>query len=140
MVMNRKYLGALFICFSLLVISCAPEDTPTPTATDERDKIIGTYTCEETENGNSVTTFDISIRKTSTKSDTVLIDNFYNIGNQYKVIGLYSNNSLRISTQNVSSFGFQGEGTFNGSNKISFTYKATVGGTANNCTAIATKQ
>jgi len=136
----RKYYRLIILALSVFIISCAPEDSPAPIITDARDKIIGTYLCEETENGNSVTTFDITIRKTTSKSDTIWIDNFYNIGNQYKVLGQFSNNSISIRTQNVSSFGFVGEGNFNGTNKISFSYKATVGGTTNNCTAIATKQ
>ena len=136
----RKYYRLIILALSVFIISCAPEDSPAPIITDARDKIIGTYLCEETENGNSVTTFDITIRKTTSKSDSIWIDNFYNIGNQYKTGFSFSNSNLKIITPNVSSFGFVGEGNFNGTNKISFSYKATVGGTTNNCTAIATKQ
>jgi hypothetical protein len=137
--LKNFFLPGVIAC-TLLLASCAPEDTTTPTPTDARDKIIGTYSCEENENASSVTTFDITIKKSTTASDGLLIDNFYNIGNQYSTSATLQNTTLSIKQQNVSSFGIVGDGSFNGSNKITFTYKATAGGTNNNCTAVATKQ
>jgi len=138
MITIKRSASIIAMSMLLFLASCAPEETPTPA--DARDKIIGTYSCEETENGSSVTTFDIVLRKSPTSSDGLLIDNFYNIGNQYATTAAISNDVLSIKQQNVSSIGFIGDGNFNGTNKITFSYKATVGGTANNCTATATKQ
>ena len=134
----KNYFPLITLIFILFIASCAPEETVTPA--DERDNIIGTYSCEETENGTNVTTFDITVRKSTITEDGLVIDNFYNIGNQYSINAIFSNNALAIKQQNVSKFGVVGDGKYNGSNKITFTYNVAVGGNNNNCTAVATKQ
>ena len=142
MLISKTYFKKLFLLvfFSSLIISCAPDDTATPTPTEPRDKVIGTYTCEEIENVTSTTTFDIVVRKNTTTTDGLLIDNFFNIGSQYTTKATFNSNSISIPQQAVSSFNINGSATFNGSNKLQLNYKVVVGGNISNCTATATKQ
>jgi len=135
--LNLILIGILF----LFVCACQPEDAVEPA--DARDKLIGTYNCEETEAGTLVTTFDIVIRKSTSTTNTteVLIDNFYNLNNQHTVSATIINNTIKIKQQNVNQFSLSGDGTFNGSNKISLSYRVQPpSDTARNCTAIATKR
>lgn len=138
----KNYLKQLIIVItsSLLIISCAPEDSATPTPTDVRDKIIGTYSCEETENSSNITSFDIYIRKNSATTDGIIISNFYNIGSQYDVNATLSGSSVSINSQVVNGFRISGSGNFNGTNKINFSYTVQAGGNSSSCTALATQQ
>jgi hypothetical protein len=142
MIISKSNIQKLFflVIFSSLIIACTPDDNATPTPTEPRDNLIGIYSCEEVENGTNTTTFDIIVRKNTTTTDGLLIDNFFNIGSQYTTNATFSNNSINIPQQTVSSFSINGNATFNGSNKLQLTYKVVVGGNISNCTAIATKQ
>jgi hypothetical protein len=130
----------LVICSSLLIISCAPEDNTSPTPTDVRDKWIGTYTCEETENASNVTTFDISIRKNTATTDGLIISNFYNIGSQYNLNATLSGTSISINQQTLNGFTITGSGTTSGATKMNFNYSVQAGGNTSTCTAVATLQ
>jgi hypothetical protein len=138
----KSYLKYLFLIISssVLIISCAPEDTSTPTPTDVREKWVGTYSCEETENAANVTTFDINISKNTSVSDGLIISNFYNIGSQYSLNATLSGNSITIPTQTLNGFKITGSGTTSGTTKINFSYTVQAGGNNSSCTAIATQQ
>ncbi|OFX43530.1 MAG: hypothetical protein A2046_01375 [Bacteroidetes bacterium GWA2_30_7] len=133
----------LTVLIGTFVYSCKPDEPIEPTPEDSRDKITGTWKCEETSQVFGSTTFTVNISKSS-DSSKVLIDNFYNLSAGKKVYAILNNLTLSIPSQTVANDGhiITGNGTLTSNYKtINFSYSANDGsGDLDNVTAIYTKQ
>ena len=129
------YLAAFVI--SAFLYSCADEPT---TPADERDKFVGSFTCQETSTQNGASTFTIHVNKSSTVDTEVEIENFYNLGFQNKAIAGVSGSSFTIASQLYSGNTINGSGTSTGSTTFSMTYYVNDGSAIDTCSATCTKQ
>ena len=106
-------------------VSCAPDEDPETTAYDVRQKIIGYWKVDEisSEYGQSKYTVKITA---GNDSNSVLIDNFYNVGDGKTVTAIVHHNYLMdIPEQSANRFIFKGSATIGAaSNQITFSYTA----------------
>lgn len=141
--LNKHIAFILFFTITSIVTSCVPEETENPTPTDERDKFVGAWKCEEASSINGNSTFTIDINKSTTEKSQVIIENFYNYGFNKTAIATVSGNTLTIPSQT-----FSGTNTLSGSGKLSsdgkkiedLNYTVNDGSSDDNCTAVLTKQ
>lgn len=131
------------LTISIIETSCVPEETENPTPTDERDKFVGSWKCEENSSINGNSTFTIDINKSTTEKSQVILENFYNYGFNKTAIATVSGNTLTIPSQT-----FSGTNTLSGSGTLSadgkkiqdLNYTVNDGSSDDNCTAVLTKQ
>ena len=138
-----KKLIYIFFSFSILYFtSCKPDktDDPLTPSSDDRDKYIGVWLCNETSQVSGNTSYTINISKSNSSSSEVLIDKFYDLQAQARasVVG----NNMTIPYQQLGSIGFAaGSGTLSGTgNTMSLKYTTNIGGNKDTCTANCTKQ
>ncbi len=132
-----------FIAVGFALTSCVPEEEETPTPTDERDKFVGSWKCEEASSVNGNSTFEIEIKKSTTEKSQVIFENFYNFGYNKTAIATVSGNTLTIPSQT-----FSGTNTLSGSGTLSadgkkieaLNYTVNDGSSDDNCTSLLTKQ
>lgn len=141
-----KYL-ILLVFTSTLIYSCKPDDPIDPIPIDPRDKITGSWKCEETSEVFGATTFTVGLKNHSSDSSKVWIDNIYNLSTSDSVRSVYailSGTSLSIPSQTVVNDAqvITGNGSISSNYKtINFTYTANDGsGDLDHITAIFTKQ
>jgi len=133
------------VCIALLfMVGCASDDDSEVTPIDERDKYIGTWSCAENSSKSGNSTFDVVIRKNSTNSTQLYIDNFYLLGSSHSALVDKNGTSLTIATQSISGNTVQGSGTINSDTKINLTYTVNDGSggssAIDNCTSILSKK
>ena len=121
----------------MLVASCAPEEEEDTTPTDPRDKYVGTWSCAEKSQLYSDYSYQANIKKSTTNTSQVLIENFYNLGFNTNVVASVSSTTLNISQQTVSGQAISGNGTSSGNNTINFSYIANDGGNAVDTVTVA---
>lgn len=141
--MKKLTASSLFLAAFLLIVipGCQPDDPQTTTPTDDRDKFVASWTCQETSQQSGVTTFTLHINKSTTSSTQVLIENFYNIGFQYKATTDVSGSSLTIPSQAYNGNQLHGSGTMISNNTVNMTYYVDHGsGNIDTCTAVLTRQ
>ena len=129
------YLAAFTL--ALFISSCADEPT---TPADERDKFVGSFTCQETSTQNGGSTFTVHVNKSSSVTTEMEIENFYNLGFQNKAIAGVSGSAFTISSQLYSGNTINGSGTSTGSTTFNMSYYVNDGSTIDTCTATCTKQ
>jgi hypothetical protein len=139
----KKIVYFLFVLGSLYVVSCSPDskdDALTPTSSDERDKFVGTWLCNETSQITN-SSYTISISKSTTNSSEIIINKFYNLVAQARAS--VSSNSISIPYQNLSSIGFgsgNGKLSSNGIN-LNLNYIVKIASNPKDtCSAICVKQ
>jgi hypothetical protein len=102
--MKKLKPALLFFAVSILLInSCKKDDT------DVRDKFVGSYSISETwtsdGGGSGTDSYAISISKSGTDAQKIIIENLANTINEYgskmNVIGTVSGNSIAIATQSI---------------------------------------
>ena len=132
-----KSLQYLALAGVLMVSSCVKDDEDGP-GVDSRDKFVGPWTCKEklTTNGKiEESSFPITISKSDSSDNGIIIKNFGNIGQFTSTLAEVSGNSISIKYQPVINFTVSGSGSYS-NEKISFTY--TLDG--DNATASCEKQ
>ncbi len=93
--MKAKHL--LLLTFITLIAACTKDNETSPsTLTDDRDKFVGSWICDE---GAGGTPFTIEIYKLS--GDTINIKNFSGYGNDGNAQCVISGNSLTIPFQDI---------------------------------------
>jgi hypothetical protein len=101
--MKKLNLALLFLAISILLITSCKKDT------DPRDKFVGSYSISETwtadGGGTGTDSYVISITKSGTDAQKIIIDNLANTINEYgskmNVMAKVSGNSLAIETQSI---------------------------------------
>jgi len=116
---NYHAISLVFIM--LLVASCAKDDSTGP-GSEERDKYVGSWTCKETPAGQPSSTFTINIIK-SGSSDTLLVQNFNQLGNSTQAIWLVADVSITIPNQTITAVEVIGTG-FYSNDKLELNYSA----------------
>lgn len=141
----KYFILVLFI--GTFVYSCKPDDPVEPVPEDPRDKITGTWKCEETSEVFGPTTYTVSLKNHETDSSKIWIENIYNLStseSKKSVYAILSNMTLSIPTQTVVNDAqiIAGNGTISSNYKtINFTYTANDGsGDLDHVTAVYTKQ
>jgi uncharacterized protein affecting Mg2+/Co2+ transport len=130
--MNKRNTIILFIAVVTAFASCTPDDGLN---LDDRDNFVGSWTCRDSSKTNAdVATYTVIVSRKG-DLDTVLISNFYNIGNNNSAIGLVSGTSIVIPNQIVDSWVITGSGIYS-NNKFSITYSATLGTSVDNGYAV----
>ncbi|HNQ13409.1 MAG TPA: hypothetical protein PKH65_05445 [Bacteroidia bacterium] len=119
--MNKLLKYGLLVMIILGLSSCAEEDNPVPSA-DDRDKLVGTWTCKETVTGGPITFFEVNFQKQGS-IDTMVMKNFNNLGNTTSTLCVVIGNSITIPFQNVTLVSLQGSGTYSGG-VVNMTYTA----------------
>ncbi len=139
----KKIIYALVLFSVFYMVSCKPDnndDPLSPTPSDERDKYVGVWLCNESSQIIN-SSYTISITKSTTNSSTILIDKFYNMLTQVRAS--VAGNSISIPYQNMSSLGFaSGSGNLALSGTtLNMNYIVKVGSNPNDtCSAVCVKQ
>jgi hypothetical protein len=111
---------------------------------DPRDTFVGTWSVNETTSKKSTLIFyEVNIEKSSSDTTTVLINNFYELGNNMSVRASVSGGNITISSQTVDGFTFQGSGDIAFNDKtidLSYTVDYNNGTPADHVTATYTKK
>ncbi|MCC7302094.1 MAG: hypothetical protein IT233_05585 [Bacteroidia bacterium] len=141
--MKRKlFLRSLFgaLALSLVLVSCQPDD-PEPTPTDDRDKFVGSWTCQESSSQTGNSTFTVHINKSATSSSQIEIENLYNAGFSNKATANVSGNNFSASNQPYTSFIITSlSGNSTGSTTLTMNYIIQNGSIYDTCSANCTKQ
>ena len=122
-----------------LLMSCAKEDTPKPSTgpggtVDARDKFSYSWTCNENSKQFGIHSYAIVISKSTTNSNQLFIDNFYN-GSTNKAVVDVSNNNLLINSQTIAGSNVAGSGTYISASQVNLIYTVYDGTTTDSCTA-----
>jgi hypothetical protein len=102
--------------------------------------LVDGWTCSETSTQAGSSTYTILISKSTTNSAEVLLENFYDIGSQYKARVSVSGNTLTIPQQLLNGNQLNGSGSMSGNNAFSLTYYINNGSSIDTCTATCTRQ
>lgn len=127
-----------FITIATLTVlsSCTKEDETT--TSDDRDSFVGSWVTAESSQQFGNTSFTISISKSATDKENVIIKNFYNLGSSASTIAKVSGSSVTVTSQQVSAQNISGSGSRSG-NKINWTYYTDDGVQKDTCTAVSTR-
>ena len=138
----KKIFFVFGIFLSLLVLifsSCDKTEDSTSPEGDARDVLVGTWVTSETSQNFGATTFTLTISKSTSDKENIIIRNFYNLGNTTNTIGKVNGTTIILSSQQISSQTIVGSGTFQ-DGKITWTYNTDDGaGQKDNCSASSTK-
>ena len=105
----------------ILISSCAKDDSFSPGA-DDRERYLGNWTCKETVQGQTPTTFTITVSSFG-ETDTLLVKNFNQLGASTSALWLVSDNSITIPSQQVTQVALSGFGFYK-DGKLDLTYTA----------------
>ncbi|MBS1635144.1 MAG: hypothetical protein JST26_04410 [Bacteroidetes bacterium] len=140
-----KTFKSAVLAFVLLtgIVACAPDKkedpVSTPANTDDRDKYVGHWLCNEVSKVTGPTSYTINITKSSASSTEILIDHFYDLATTAKAN--VSGTSVTIPYQQLGSFGFAaGSGTLSTATQLNLTYTTNISGNKDTCTASCVKQ
>jgi hypothetical protein len=140
--MTRKLLHlfcAGLIAGTMFLSSCADEEEPTPTG-DDRDKFVGSWTCNETSQQNGASTFTIHINKNNSNTTGINIESFYNMGFQNVASATVTGSSFSVPSQPYAGLTISGSGTSTGATSLNMSYIVINGSVHDTCTASCTKQ
>lgn len=134
----------LYILFFVAVIfvSCGKEenDPNNNGSADNRDPIIGNYTCQETASINGTSGFTVKITKSTVNNNQIDMDNFYNLGFGKITVAYVNGTNIDIPNQTIVSFTIQGNGSSAGNNRINLAYSVNDGTSVDTCSAVLIKQ
>jgi hypothetical protein len=124
-----------FFLIALLITAC--EDSPFFVNNDLVSAIEGTWNCSEDSSLNGSQAYTVDISRYAYQSDSIVLDNFYNIGSGKEVIAVVSGQDITIHEQLVDGFTFQGTGHIQSNAvSISLSYTADLGGEIDHVTCI----
>lgn len=132
----RFFLFCLIL--TTVVFSCQKLDDATD---DERDNLVGSWTCNESGQEYGQQNFLVTISKSTTDTTKILIDNFYGLGTGNKVSLKMNSLNLTIPGQTVDGNQISGSGSVSSNyNTINLSYTVVGGGTTDHVTAVFTKK
>jgi hypothetical protein len=108
-------LAFLIIGLSFLVVSCEPDnglDDDDPNGSS-RDKIVNTWNVQENSNLYNTSNYQVNILKRTGNETQVEMENFYQLGFNYKTIASVNGLNIVIPQQTISGQLIQGSGTIN---------------------------
>ncbi len=133
--LSNKILALFFV--SIFFVSCAKEEDNIPGA-DDRDVFVGSWVTSETSKQFGSTAFTITISKSTSDNENLIIKNFYNLGSSANTIASVSGGNVTIAQQQVSAQGIKGSGSLS-NGKINWSYTSDDGIQRDTCTAISSK-
>lgn len=137
-----QFRSLLYITLAIGILvapSCATEEDPAG-PTDERDRLVDGWTCDEVSSQTGQSTFSVVISKSSSSASQVLIQNFYAVGNAYQAKMTVGGNTLTLPQQVYNGNQLSGSGNISGNNSFSLTYYINNGSTIDTCSATFTRQ
>jgi len=106
----------------LFVSACEKDNSSPDSGSDDRDKYIRAWTCNETSQQQGTSTYSITISKDNTSPDGIIVKNFYNLGNATNTIMIVDGNNVAINSQNVSGNTISGTGVYHNSSLLTFSF------------------
>lgn len=104
---------------------------------DFRDEYVGEWNAQFDSDEFGTQTYTVTISKSSTDADQIIIANFYNLGSGESVVVNASDNDLLISSQTVKGNTIEGTGSSTVNyEQINLTYTANDGAVTDNVTAV----
>ena len=123
-----KKIIILFLATGALYFSsCKKDDSSPQTSSDDRDKYLGTWTCDETIQGGPSATYTIVVSKDVTSSTKIKAERFYNLASGAFTFIVVDGNNMTIQSQQVSGYTLLGSGTFNNSSSMTFNFTSNDG-------------
>lgn len=121
----KKIIILILASVPMYFSSCKKDDSSTPQNTsDDRDRYVRTWTCNETSQQQGNSTYTITISKDVTTSNQILVKNFYALGNSTNTVMIVDGNNLTISSQSISGNTLHGSGHYNSSSSLTFSFTA----------------
>jgi hypothetical protein len=137
-----KHKISLFILLgftAVLLPTCTPDEEE-PNPNDARDTYVASWDASEQSSQVGQNNYVVHINKSTSNASQVLIENFYNIGFQFKATATISGNNLTIPQQTYNGNQLNGSGTKTGSNTIQMTYYMNTGSNIDTCVVTLTRQ
>lgn len=116
----RNIIAVMAIGGTIFLASCAKEDDSTGTG-DDRDKFVGSWTCNESIQGGPSSTYTTTISKDVTSSNKIKAEGFYGLGAGVFTFMVIDGNNITIQNQSVSGNTLSGSGSYsNGTFSVHF--------------------
>ena len=109
---------------ALFVTSCQKDDNSPQNSSDDRDKYVRQWSCNETSQQQGNSNYTITISKDVTSANQILVKNFYFLGNSTTTVMIVDGNNVTINSQNVSGTTLHGSGHYNSSTSLTFNFTA----------------
>jgi hypothetical protein len=136
-----KKISNYSVIIFLLIVSCfyACEKTDEgPDTNSDRDKFLGSWQGTSTGPGGT-RNFNMNFTASSSAPDQILISNFDGAGNNTFIAANVGGNSFALVHTQIGSDIYEGSGTYNSNNTLSFTFTIDDGQTVENRTGSAHK-
>lgn len=134
---NSVRILLLSMLLTSIVFSCQKLDDATD---DERDNLVGSWTCSENGQEYGHQNFSVSISKSTADTTKIIIDNFYGQGAGFKVNAKINNLNLTIPSQSVDGYQISGSGSIASNYKtLNLTYTVVGGGSTDHVTAVLSR-
>ena len=127
------YIAVMAVGATVFLSSCAKEDD---NASDDRDKYLGSWVCNESIQGGPSSTYNITITKDVTSSNAVKAEGFYGLGAGAFTFIVIDGNNMTIQNQSISGNTLSGSGTYS-NNTFSMHFSADDGQTVEQVTVNA---
>ncbi len=114
-----KYTFILLLLSTIYSCTKTEDNNATP-ASDQRDKLVGTWKADETSKLAGKATYNVTISKDATSTDGILIKNLYDLNNATTVAS-YDGSYITIPQQSVSGYTIKGGGTYSSNINLAFT-------------------
>lgn len=144
--MNKifRVLAECLLFVTLVFAGCTKDDTTIPDGSDPRSKLVGTWTCSETQLKKSpkVTTYQVTVKIDSSNSTQILIQNFAYIGDdEPPPYAIMAGSTFTMPTQNVCSntMTVKGSGALVSDTKMTWSYETNDGADLIKYTAVMMK-
>jgi hypothetical protein len=125
----------IWLLTAVLMNAC--EDSPFFPNDDIISSIEDTWHCSEESSLFGSQSYLVDISRYEPNSDSIVLDNFYNIGFGKEVIAVVNGQDITIPSQVVDGFTISGTGHIqNSATSISFAYTADIGGEVDYLTAV----
>lgn len=135
----RKIITVITIGATVFLTSCEKDDNSPGSSSDDRDKYIGAWTCNETSTQYGPSTYTITISKDVTSANKIKAQNFYHLGSTAYIFIIVDGNNMTINQEVISPDTLNGSGTYNSNNTLSFSFTNHDGQTVDNVTVAAHK-
>ena len=133
----RKVGIAVVVLSSLYFSSCEKDESSPQSTSDDRDKFIRSWTCNETSQQQGTSTYTITISEDNTSANTIITKNFYNLGPTTNTMMIVDGNNVTINSQNISGHIISGSGTYHSTNSLTFSFTVDDGQSIDNVTISA---
>ena len=122
MLIEKTYRCFFAVVLIAVVVSCSKTQDNTPSGSDVRDKLSGSWTSDETSKLSGKASYSVTISKDVTSGDGIIMKNFYQLGSNANTLASFDGTYITIPQQSVSGYSIKGSGIYNSNNTINFTY------------------